>query len=70
MKTTKREQIFAKRLKEMRKKRGITQTELAEKCMFAKSVISLMESQKIIPSVGTVNFIAKKLDCSIYDLLT
>lgn len=70
MKTTKREQIFAKRLKEMRKKRGITQTELAEKCMFAKSVVSLMESQKIIPSICTVNFIAKKLDCEIYDLLT
>ena len=31
MKTTDREQIFAKRLKEMRKKRGITQTELAKK---------------------------------------
>ena len=30
MKTTEREQIFAKRLKEMRKKKGITQTELAE----------------------------------------
>lgn len=70
MKTTDREQIFAKRLKEMRKKRGITQTELAEKCMFAKSVVSLMESQKIIPFLGTVNFIAKKLDCEIYDLLT
>lgn len=70
MKTTEREQIFAKRLKEMRKKRGITQTELAEKCMFAKSVVSLMESQKIIPSLSTVNFIAKKLDCEIYDLLT
>ena len=70
MKTTKREQIFAKRLKEMRKKRGITQTELAEKCMFANPVVSLMESQKIIPSLGTVNFIAKKLDCTIYDVLT
>lgn len=70
MKATKREQIFAKRLKEMRKKKGITQTELAEKCMFAKSVVSLMESQKIIPSIYTVNFIAKKLNCEIYDLLT
>ena len=70
MKTADREQIFAKRLKEMRKKKGITQAELAEKCMFAKSVVSLMESQKIIPSICTVNFIAKKLDCTIYDLLT
>lgn len=65
-----RNEIFAKRLREMRIKRGLTQYELAEKCLFSKSAIGLLENCRIQPCVNTVNFIAKKLDCTIYDLLT
>lgn len=65
-----RNKIFAKRLREIRIKRGLTQVELAEKCLFSKSAIGLLESCRIQPCMSTVNFIAKKLDCTIYDLLT
>ena len=70
MKTEVRAKLFQNNLTKIRTSRGMTQDELAKATLTAKSVISQMETGKLLPSMSMINLIAIKLKCTIYDLLT
>lgn len=59
---------LGKRIREKRKKAGITQEHLAELCEFDPTYISLLETGKRNPAFLSVAKIAKKLGCSVSDL--
>ena len=48
----------------------MTQDELAKATLTAKSVISQMETGKLLPSMSMINLFAIKLNRTIYALLT
>ncbi|MCL5058769.1 MAG: helix-turn-helix transcriptional regulator [Actinobacteria bacterium] len=60
---------FSKRLKDLRKKKNISQEELGNSINLSKSTISLYESGKRQPDYGTLKEIAVFFDCSIDYLL-
>ncbi|WP_294403969.1 helix-turn-helix domain-containing protein [uncultured Clostridium sp.] len=57
------------KIKELRKKRGLTQEELAQECGLSKNGIWNYENNKRIPTVNTLNKIADALDISFSELL-
>jgi len=60
---------FAMRSRDLRRKKGITQEELAQCCGIAVRNISLYESGHSIPRSGTLEKLAECLDCDSYFLL-
>lgn len=70
MKTEVRAKLFQNNLTKIRTSRGMTQDELAKATLTTKSVISQMETGRLLPSVCMISLLANKLNCSIYDLLT
>lgn len=70
MKTEVRAKLFQNNLTKIRTSREMTQDELAKATLTTKSVISQMETGRLLPSVGMISLLANKLNCSIYDLLT
>ncbi|MGN0817452.1 MAG: helix-turn-helix domain-containing protein [Candidatus Coproplasma sp.] len=60
---------FADRLKELRKARGYSQKELAEKLNVTNSSVCDWERQRSEPSLATVIKIARLFDCSCDYLL-
>ena len=70
MKTEVRAKLFQNNLTKIRTSRGMTQDELAKATLTTKSVISQMETGKLLPSMSMINLIAIKLKCDVYDLLT
>lgn len=60
---------FSNNLKEIRKSKGLTQKDMAEKIGVAKSTYSLYESGKREPNILTIKKIAKVLDISASELL-
>lgn len=63
------QRTVAGRIKNLRKKAGISQTELAEKCNVSKSMISKIESNKATIHLDLLMNIAKVLGVSLYELL-
>jgi transcriptional regulator with XRE-family HTH domain len=61
--------IFAKNLKAERYRKGVTQSQLAEKINVSESTISLLERGLQTPSIFLVYDISKFLDIDINDLL-
>lgn len=59
---------FGQRVKELRKKCGLTQEELAEKTELSVTFIGLVERGVNIPSVKTCDKIAKALGVSLDEL--
>lgn len=59
----------AQKIKALRKKIGISQTELAEKCNVSKSMISKIESNKATIHLDLLMGIARVLEVSLYELL-
>ncbi len=59
---------FGRRVKELRKKSGLTQEELAEKTELSVTFIGLVERGVNIPSVKTCDKIAKALGVSLDEL--
>lgn len=57
----------AKKLRDMREKKGFSQTELARLVKMDRSYLNKMENGKLTPSVSLLGKIAKVLDCSIRD---
>jgi transcriptional regulator with XRE-family HTH domain len=57
------------RLYEIRRKRGISQMELAEKAQVSHGYISELENNLKSPTIDTVCKLAKALECSIEDLV-
>ena len=50
---------------EKRKKKGMTQKELANQTDLTQSVIARMESKKVVPQLDTLLKIVTALDCKI-----
>lgn len=62
-------QRLAANMKRLRKERGWSQEELADKANLDRTYISGIERIKKSPSVTVVEKIAKALECSLGDLL-
>lgn len=55
------------KIKELRKRKGLTQEELAELIQMEQNSISVMESERNFPTLGTLEKIAKVLDVNLSD---
>ncbi len=55
------------RIKELRKKKGLSQTELAQKCGTTQNTISSLETGQYAPSAYLSGLIAIALDCKWED---
>ena len=55
------------KIKELRKRKGLTQEELAELIQMEQNSISVMESGRNFPTLGTLEKIAKVLDVILSD---
>lgn len=66
MKTTR--ELLGARIKELRKRKGITQEQLAEKVDLATRYISLIEVGRSSPSLETIENIASTLEVELQDL--
>ena len=62
-------EILADNLKELRKKKGISQAELARKCEFSGTYISKIENGDRSPSLEKLDRMAEVLDVLPYKLL-
>ena len=60
---------FCEKLQELRKKRGLTQEELAEQLYVSRTAISKWESGRGYPSIDSLKAIAKYFSVSVDDLL-
>jgi len=61
-------EIFAKNLRENRRKCGLTQAQLAEKAQVSTHYIALIELARNIPKVETIERLAKVLNVEVYEL--
>ena len=57
------------RLEEIRKSRGMTQTELSKAAGLSQAFVSDVERGKCLPSVETLVRFARVLDCTLDDLV-
>lgn len=55
------------KIKELRKRKGLTQEELAELIQMEQNSISVIESGRNFPTLGTLEKIAKVLDVNLSD---
>ena len=62
------EQEVIDNIRKIRKKKGITQEQLAEACNTSVSYIGLMETYKNIPKLSTIEKIAKVLNVPVQTL--
>lgn len=61
---------FARNLKELRKVKGMTQEDLADKSGLTLSQIARIETAKVNTTVSTVNVILKALDADANELFS
>ena len=61
--------IFAKNLRESRRKNGFTQAQLAEMAGVSTHYVALIELARNIPKIDTMERLAKALQVEIYELL-
>lgn len=61
--------VFGERLRHVRKRRGLTQEELANLAHLAGPYISDMERGLKVPSLTTILRLAVALDCKVMDLV-
>jgi transcriptional regulator with XRE-family HTH domain len=66
MKTTR--ELLGARIKELRKRRGLTQEQLAEQVDLATNYISLIEVGKTSPSLETMENVARALGVELKDM--
>ncbi|MEA2488328.1 MAG: hypothetical protein QOH21_120 [Acidobacteriota bacterium] len=62
-------QLFGERLRHVRKRRGLTQEELASRADLAGPYISDMERGLKVPSLTTVLQLAMAMECKVTDLV-
>lgn len=70
MEATAAGKVFGARLRELRKKRHMTQVQLAESTGVPQNHISSMERGTIQPTLGTMIRLAVALDCKVADLVS
>lgn len=58
---------FGRRLIEVRKAKGLTQEEVAEKCKITTRTIQRIESGIVIPRASTIKLISESLEFDFYD---
>lgn len=63
------QRTVAQKVKAFRKRSGISQTELAEKCNVSKSLISKIEANKATIHLDLLMNMARVLEVSLYELL-
>ncbi|WP_035631472.1 helix-turn-helix transcriptional regulator [Flavobacterium sp. CF136] len=61
-------QLLAKRLKEIRSEKGLSQEELAYRCEITLSQIARIETVRINPTVSTIFKIARTLEVPLSEL--
>jgi transcriptional regulator with XRE-family HTH domain len=62
--------LLGERVRELRKKRGLTQVEFAALCGVPQSRISTIENGSRVPNVETVIRLARALDCRVTALMS
>lgn len=62
-------QEFARRLRQLRKRAGFTQEELAERSELSRNYIGLLELEKREPSLSSLLSLSAALSCSLNDLV-
>jgi len=67
-KTVSIRETFAKNLRENRRKSGLTQAQLAEKAEISHHYLAMVELARNIPTVDTIERLAKVLNVEIYEL--
>ncbi len=61
--------LFAERLRELRRSRGLTQAQLARAAHITETYVSKLETAQIAPGVDLVARLSRALTCSVSDLL-
>ena len=61
-------EIFAKRLRENRRKRGLSQEKLAEKAEISTQYLAMMEIARKFPTAEVLERIAGAMNISVYEL--
>ena len=61
--------VLGERVRELRKKRGLTQVEFSERCGVPQSRISAIENGTRVPNVETVLRLARALNCRVSTLM-
>ena len=61
-------EVFARNLRESRRKRGLTQANLAEKTNVSTHYVALIEMARNIPKVDVIERFANALNVEIYEL--
>jgi transcriptional regulator with XRE-family HTH domain len=56
------------KMMQLRKRKGITQAELAERCETTQQTIAKIEKGLVDPKLSTLNKIAEALDCELAEL--
>lgn len=62
-------QVFGERLRQVRKRRGLTQEDLASRAGLAGPYISDMERGLKVPSLTTILHLAMALECKVTELV-
>lgn len=60
---------LGRNIRNFRKKKGMTQFDLAEKTKLSRSYIADVERDRYNPSVDTLQLIASAIDAKVYELL-
>lgn len=60
---------IGQRLRELRKELDITQEELSKRCDVTKQRINYFELDKGLPTIPTLQKLAKGLGCTIFDIV-
>lgn len=63
-------ELLGERVRELRKKRRLTQVQLAERCDIPQSRISAIEKGSHVPNVETVIRLARALGCKVAALMS
>lgn len=63
-------EIVGGNIRELRKKKGISQTKLSKVVKITKQQLSLYETANNLPPLDVVIILAKALDCSVADIYT
>jgi transcriptional regulator with XRE-family HTH domain len=63
-------ELFGERLRELRKKRSMTQVELAERSGVPQNHISTIERGAKLPTIGTLIRLAAALQCKVTALVS
>jgi transcriptional regulator with XRE-family HTH domain len=62
-------ELFGQRMRDVRQRRGLTQTELSDRSGFTQARLSELESGARMPNLLTILRLAVALDCKVMDLV-